>query len=739
MQLFAALLLLTVAAAESSTYRQQPLPRQLSSDAPNGIDREQNEPAVSRKSPYKPHHPAGVTENIPVNYQAFLSSTGVARYTNGIGTAPRNTQCALPFTAEGRLFTDCATENLGEENPFNSDGARVRGPVGQGTGAEVGHGWCSTDPEFAGRWGGCMHPGYQPDYLKGRDADPTLHTDAYRTDNQGDSFYATPRTQYNFLEQCILDVRPRSSERQGGEAVTIVGKGFVAKKLSAEFHVGSLSKSSAVIFVSSKEMHTTVPAFLEVTATTIGDIRIKADNRYLHFCNDVATSVNYRHIPAFTIEGVQQQLFATDIKNDMVWQVDSTLGTYSELVESRSGGLKQPHGVEVGPDGALYVASGGTNQILRYELPSGQFRGVWATVPGEPRGIRWRQHELYVVSHYENRVFRYKHHNSSWNPRAHEYGRHASTNGHPFTPDMSQFVSGSAIDQNQRGFHRDERLDHPNDLRFHSIDGELKLFVSSAHSGRIMQFNGITGAYERIYTDTKVNLASGFAFAHRSWNYDLFVTSPYAGTAFVRFDGVTGKMKQRSKDINLRKPKGMVILGDTIFVTDRYNIQKFDIDSGTILEDAISIQTASLNFITMNMKCGADYASSGVDGDSSVKGHPQEVATPYDKTEYKTKIPVRQGKDAWTTNQEMTRRELEKKEGASRYWDGWDRHEGNRHDFNLHNYNMDDSIVPGTIPGEFSHLTSLSPPSDSMDAHLTPSQRASSLDGDSNGFGFDSL
>ena len=57
-----------------------------------------------------------------------------------------------------------------------------------------------------------------------------------------------------------------------------------------------------------------------------------------------------------------------------------------------------------------------------------------------------------------------------------------------------------------------------------------------------MQFNGITGAYERIYTDTKVNLASGFAFAHRSWNYDLFVTSPYAGTAFVRFDGVTGKV-----------------------------------------------------------------------------------------------------------------------------------------------------------------------------------------------------
>ena len=92
----------------------------------------------------------------------------------------------------------------------------------------------------------------------GRDADPTLHTDAYRTDKQGDSFYATPRTQYNFLEQCILDVRPRSSERQGGEAVTIVGKGFVAKKLSAEFHVGSLNKSSAVIFVSSKEMHTTV-------------------------------------------------------------------------------------------------------------------------------------------------------------------------------------------------------------------------------------------------------------------------------------------------------------------------------------------------------------------------------------------------------------------------------------------------------------------------------------------------
>jgi len=356
---------------------------------------------------------------------------------------------------------------------------------------------------------------------------------------------------------------------------------------------------------------------VEITETTVGSLDVMSHGRALHFCNDVATADTYRYLPAFSIQGIRELLFVSDLKNHKIHQLDSTEGVYKDLVETGSGGLKRPYGLEVGPDGALYVASSGTNQILRYELPSGQFRGVWASVPGEPRGIRWHLDYLYVVSYYQKRVLRYKHHNSTWNPRAHEYGRHASYH-HVFTQDMDQIVSRSAADIRSGGS-SSERLSHPNDLQFHAIDGELKLFVTSAQQGIVFQFHGVTGTYERIFTDTKVNLASTLAFSHRPQNSNLFVSSPYSATAFVQFDGTTGKMKQQFMDPNLRRAKGMVILGDTMYVTNGYTLRKYDIDSGTILEDAITIPTSSLAGVTLNMKCGADYGHSTLDPDRDNK------------------------------------------------------------------------------------------------------------------------
>ena len=72
-------------------------------------------------------------------------------------------------------------------------------------------------------------------------------------------------------------------------------------------------------------------------------------------------------------------------------------------------------------------------------------------------------------------------------------------------------------------------------------------------------------------------------------------------------------------DPNLRRAKGMVILGDTMYVTNGYTLRKYDIDSGTILEDAITIPTSSLAGVTLNMKCGADYGHSTLDPDRDNK------------------------------------------------------------------------------------------------------------------------
>ena len=73
----------------------------------------------------------------------------------------------------------------------------------------------------------------------------------------------------------------------------------------------------------------------------------------------------------------------------------------------------------------------------------------------------------------------------------------------------------------------------------------------------------------------------------------------------------------------------MVVLGDTMYATSGYALRKYDIDSGTILEDAITIPTSSLSGVTLNLKCGADYAHSSLDpdseGNSATLAHPYEV------------------------------------------------------------------------------------------------------------------
>ena len=71
-----------------------------------------------------------------------------------------------------------------------------------------------------------------------------------------------------------------------------------------------------------------MPPFLEVTETTTGSLDMMSDGRPLHFCNDVATADTYRHLPAFSIEGLRlpvsttghhpnQRLFAVQVQTSV--------------------------------------------------------------------------------------------------------------------------------------------------------------------------------------------------------------------------------------------------------------------------------------------------------------------------------------------------------------------------------------------------------------------------------------
>ena len=61
------------------------------------------------------------------------------------------------------------------------------------------------------------------------------------------------------------------------------------------------------------------------------------------------------------------ELFLASFSGNRVLRYSETNGTFiSVFVASGSGGLNLPHGLAFGPDGNFYVASAGTDEVLRY-------------------------------------------------------------------------------------------------------------------------------------------------------------------------------------------------------------------------------------------------------------------------------------------------------------------------------------------------------------------------------------
>ena len=74
-------------------------------------------------------------------------------------------------------------------------------------------------------------------------------------------------------------------------------------------------------------------------------------------------------------------LLVGNTRGNNVVRVDRLTGMFvSNFIEAGSGGLTDPDDLTHGPDGHLYVSSGGntTGQILRYNGTTGAFMGVFA-------------------------------------------------------------------------------------------------------------------------------------------------------------------------------------------------------------------------------------------------------------------------------------------------------------------------------------------------------------------------
>ena len=109
-------------------------------------------------------------------------------------------------------------------------------------------------------------------------------------------------------------------------------------------------------------------------------------------------------------DGVAELLVA-GFTTDSVSRYDGRTGEYVDtFIAPRSGGLKAPTAVRVGPLGLIYVSSSGTNQVLKYDPTTGAFLGVAASGSGlsAPDGIAFdAAGTLYVSSRSSDQVLAY--------------------------------------------------------------------------------------------------------------------------------------------------------------------------------------------------------------------------------------------------------------------------------------------------------------------------------------------
>ena len=72
-------------------------------------------------------------------------------------------------------------------------------------------------------------------------------------------------------------------------------------------------------------------------------------------------------------------LLVLDRKSNQIVRVDEVTGAVVDVfVRPGSGGLRDPRAAVFGPDGHVYVASSGTDQVLKYDGRTGRFLGVFA-------------------------------------------------------------------------------------------------------------------------------------------------------------------------------------------------------------------------------------------------------------------------------------------------------------------------------------------------------------------------
>lgn len=148
----------------------------------------------------------------------------------------------------------------------------------------------------------------------------------------------------------------------------------------------------------------------------VGDFatnKILRFDRYGHFVDvfaDETSGLIQPYMPTF--DETSFYIASGGTNSVLRWDI-KTKKFLGAFVKPGSGGLVHPIGMEFGPDGNLYVASNGTNAVLRYNGKTGEFMDVF--VPSGTGGIDnlytvrfgGPNSNMYVVSNNNNKVIEF--------------------------------------------------------------------------------------------------------------------------------------------------------------------------------------------------------------------------------------------------------------------------------------------------------------------------------------------
>jgi hypothetical protein len=284
-----------------------------------------------------------------------------------------------------------------------------------------------------------------------------------------------------------------------------------------------------------------------------------------------------------------RDLYIASAGSNAILRYDGVTGTFLDaFVPPASGGLNSPIEPEFGPDGNLYVASLGTNQVLRYDGSSGAFLGAVVGGLNAPHGISFGPDGgLYIANQNTHEVLRYR------------------------DAVLSTFVaagSGGLSRPRQAVFGPDGNGDGYNDL-----------YVASGGTGQVLRYDGQTGALIGPFATT--NLGSGPTWLEFGGDGYLYTTvrttAACCDTSISRFSAATGAFVD---NFALGRDGWSFIIGPDNLVYNSSNgaagsfVERFgpaSLAAFTVRLDAPATTPVTVQFATANgtAVAGSDYTA----------------------------------------------------------------------------------------------------------------------------------